>query len=99
MPKSESEIKKEIKEFIERNNGGYSSWYVGISENPRERLFDDHNVDEKNGWIYREASNSEIARRIEKYFIDELGTDGGAGGGDVDAKYVYAYSKKADTNP
>ena len=57
-------------------------------------------MDEKtDAWIYRESSSHIIARKIEAYFIEQLGTDGGTGGGDDDAKYVYAYKKKAHTNP
>ena len=59
-----------------------------------------NDVDEKEDlWIYREAANSEIAREIEEYFIDVLGTDGGEGGGDEDARYVYAYRKNNHTSP
>jgi len=92
--------KKEIiDKFEDYMSKPYSSWYVGISENPRNRLFKDHNVDEKNNrWTYNTASSSTIAREIEKYFLD-LGCDGGPGGGDKDAKAVYAYKKTTNTNP
>ena len=96
MTKSETQIKQEIKEFIKKNEGKYPDWYVGISENPEQRL-EQHGV--KDGYIYRTAESSEIARRIEEYFVEELGTDGGEGGGDEDAKSVYAYKKKTHTDP
>lgn len=100
MTQSEEEIKREIKEYMHNCGGAYSSWYVGISEDPKDRLFNGHNVDkESDYWIYRTATSSEAARRIEQYFVEILGTDGGAGGGDEDAKAVYAYKKNSHTNP
>jgi len=97
---TQSQIQKEIKDYIDQVGGAYSSWYVGISENPRERLFNDHGVIEKTDrWIFRTASSSQIARSIEAYFVDTLGTDGGKGGGDEDARSVYAYKKNSHTTP
>lgn len=98
MADSEVKIKEDIRNYIA--GSGYSSWYVGISEDPRNRLFNEHNVDEKGGgWIFRWATSADVARRIERYFIDILGTDGGPGGGDVDAEAVYGYKKKPHTDP
>lgn len=91
-------IKSEIKAYIDENGGVYKNWYVGIATDPESRLFNDHNVDKKNGWwIYREAENSNIARKIEEYFIEIVGTDGGQGGGDSSTKSVYAYKKTSNT--
>ncbi len=96
MTKSEEQIKSEIKSFINTNGGAYSDWYVGITEVPKRRL-KEHGVTD--AWIYRQANNVEVARKIEKYFVEILGTDGGTGGGDEDAVYVYAYKKKRHTIP
>ena len=97
---SEEQIKKDVKDYIEGNGGKYSSWYVGIADNPRERLFDGHGVKEEGDlWIYRTAESSTEARRIEKYFVEQLGTDGGTGGGDEKTKAVYAYLKNSHTSP
>ncbi|MDZ7775961.1 MAG: hypothetical protein U5L09_10400 [Bacteroidales bacterium] len=97
MAKSKQEIISDIENFI---NGNLTNLYVGISEEPRKRL-EAHgvNLDLANtSWIYREAPNDEIAREVEKYFINK-GTDGGEGGGDEDARYVYAYRKNNQTAP
>lgn len=100
MPYSEEDLKKQINDFITHHGGSYSSWYVGISENPRRRLFQEHNVDEnKDTWIFRQANSHHIARNVERYFVQNLGTDGGTGGGDEDADVVYAYKKNMHTNP
>jgi len=100
MAKSKEVIIKEIKGHIEKSGYPYSSWYVGISEDAKRRLFTDHNVQEKNAWwIYREASSNQVAREIEEYFVKTLRTDGGLGGGGEDADMVYAYKKGPNTNP
>ena len=82
MTKPKETIKSEVKEHIRSCGGKYSEWYVGIASGPRQRLFNDHDVDEKNGsWIFRKCESSDVARDIEEYFINTLGTDGGSGGG------------------
>ena len=100
MAKSEDQIKREIKNYIDEGGGDYPSWYVGISEDPEDRLFNDHGVDrDSDAWIYDWAQTSDAARRIELYFFEILGTAGGPGGGDVDTRAVYAYKKQAHTDP
>lgn len=99
MANTENEIKTEIKEHINKESSNYNKWYVGITNNVERRLFREHQVSKENGWwIYRTATSSDIARSIEKYFLD-LGLDGGGGGGDESAKMVYAYKKTFNTNP
>lgn len=98
MAKDKLTIIKEIKGYILQEDGDFNNWYVGIATSPRERLFTDHNVNEKvSPWIFREAFGSFIARKVEEYFVDTLGTDGGTGGGDATTKYVYAYLKTSST--
>jgi hypothetical protein len=42
----------------------------GVTENAKRRFFRDYHVNEKNdAWIYCAASSSDIARKIELYFI------------------------------
>ena len=101
MATSEADIKKQIKAHIDSEGGAYSTWYVGITDDPPRRL-GEHGVDtgpEKAWWISREASSDTISRNVETYFIDTVGTDGGGGGGDEDSVYVYAYKKTTATNP
>jgi len=100
MAKEKQVIINEVNTHIQKEGSGYKTWYVGISRDPRKRLFNDHNVSEKNSWwIWREATSSTVAREIESYFVDNLGTDGGTGGGDYSSKFVYAYKKASTTNP
>ena len=86
--------------YIQRNGDQPGYWYVGVSKDARNRLFNDHKVSESKGvWIYRTASTSGVARQTEGYFIKTIGTDGGKGGGDTSAKMVYAYKKTSSTLP
>jgi len=41
---SEETLKKNIKKHMDDRGGPYSEWYVGIAEDPKDRLFNDHNV-------------------------------------------------------
>jgi hypothetical protein len=72
MSENEVEIiKSEMKEYVSSWGRKYSEWCVGVTENAKQRLFGDYHVNEKNdAWIYRAASSSDIARKIELYFID-----------------------------
>jgi hypothetical protein len=98
MAKSRERIKQEIKDYIRDCGGAYSDWYVGIASDAKQRLFTDHGVTEKGGvWIYGHCENSEVARDIEDYFVNTLGTKGGPGGGDEDTTFIYAYKTTSDT--
>jgi len=89
--KSVAAIIAEIDDYIRRQGGAYSSWYCGVAADPRDRLFKDHSVDEKNDqWIYDNAGTDTKARQVEKHFLDK-GCKGGGGGGDQTTRYVYAY--------
>lgn len=95
---TKQEIIKDINTYM-ANSKYYSDWYIGIAKNARERLFNDHNVQEKSDlWIYRRANNDTIAREIEKYFLAK-GCKGGDGGGDNATVYVYAYKITSTTRP
>jgi hypothetical protein len=100
MTKTKQNIIDEIKTHIQRCGADYGTWYVGISNSVNDRLFDTHGVKKKqDAWIYRKASSSQIAREIEEHFVNNLGTDGGGGGGDISSNVVYAYKKTSYTNP
>lgn len=97
---SEQQIHNEIMKYIHDDGQNYGSWYVGISSDPRKRLFIDHNVQEKDSWwIYRKAESPQNARNVEEFIINKYKTDGGIGGGDEFTKYVYAYKKIESTKP
>ncbi len=100
MAKIKQEIIDAFKNHIAKGGGGSRAWYVGISKDGRERLFNGHGVrEEGDWWIYRTATSAQVAREIEDYFVTTLGTDGGTGGGDTAADMVYAYKKASHTDP
>lgn len=92
MAQLSAKIIKEIDEYIQKEGSPYGRWYVGIASDPQNRLFQDHNVSKENGWwIYQKASSDTDARAIEKFFLEQKGTQGGPGGGDSSTCFVYAY--------
>jgi len=101
MAYSKDQIIADIKEYISKS--GAQKWnevYVGVSKDAKDRLFNGHSVQEKGDWwIYRQATSSAVARDVEAFFVNTLGSDGGTGGGDQSADYVYAYKKASHTNP
>jgi len=93
-----NQIISEIDAHINKRGGGYSGWYCGVAADPKQRLFNDHNVDkDKGAWIYRDATTDTAARSIEDYFLKK-GCKGGDGGGDHKSKYVYAYKITSSTS-
>jgi len=97
MAKGKAEIIAAIDTHMQKFQYRNSDWYVGIATDPRDRLFNDHNVDEQNGiWIYDLATSAAVARTVEQAYLD-TGHDGGAGGGDERSVYVYAFVKLQGT--
>jgi hypothetical protein len=97
MVKSEKDIILTIDSYMQKFQYRNSDWYVGVATDPRDRLFNGHNVDEHNGiWIFEEASSDSVARSVEKAYLN-TGHDGGSGGGDENSVYVYAYVKLRGT--
>lgn len=92
-------IYDEMIAHIRKEGSSASNWYAGITEDIGDRLFGDHNVPRKDHWfIHRRAESEDDARAIEDA-LHEYGCDGGPGGGDDDAVFVYAYKKTVRTNP
>ena len=99
MGKSKTQIISEIDNHLKKSGKRYySEFYVGISNDARRRLFQEHHVQEKGSWwIYRTANSSVIAREVEQHYID-LGMRGGNGGGDDSAVMVYCYAVSPTTS-
>ena len=97
MAKSKIDIITAIDTYMQKFQYQNSDWYVGIATDPRDRLFNGHNVDAHNGiWISEQATSDSVARSVEQAYLD-TGHDGGAGGGDENSVYVYAYLKLRGT--
>lgn len=100
MYKPTHQIVSELMEYMQKYGGPASVWTVGITGNPQNRLFIDHGVNRQiDPWIYIPTVSAAVARNIESYFVNRLGTDGGTGGGDENSDYVYAYKKGSHTSP
>ncbi len=77
--------------FIRTNKGGYSAYYIGITKDIKARLFGYHKVNKDlNICTCYKANSDKIARDVEQYFLAK-GCDGGTGGGDESATFVYCY--------
>jgi len=99
MTYSAQQIIADINAHMKQCGGTNASWYVGIASDANARLFNDHSVDKvKDSWIFRQATAHQVARTVEKAYLD-AGHDGGPGGGDDDTTYVYAYLKSTRTDP
>ena len=97
MTAKQQEIINAFNAYIHKRGASYSQWYVGVAADPRERLFNDHRVNEQtDSWIYDACSSSNEARAVEQHFIAQ-GTRGGPGGGDASTKSIYAYKIAAHT--
>ena len=96
MPKSYQQIVHEITAHIEGNGGAFDQWYVGVAKEPKARLFQDHQVS-KEAYIIRWAESRDEADRVEAYFVNVKGTQGGPGGGDSESTAVYAYHTSSRT--
>jgi hypothetical protein len=89
--RSTKEIVANLNAYIRQIGGPARTWYVGVAADPRARLFSDHKVDEQSGhWIIDQASSADVAREVEKLYL-EKGYAGGPGGGRGKTVYVYAY--------
>ena len=96
---SVNQVINDFNNYIRQYGGIYSQWYVGVASDPRDRLFSDHNVQERiDAWIYDNCGTDTAARKLEQYFLN-LGCKGGPGGGDYNTKYAYAYKITINTNP
>jgi hypothetical protein len=99
MAKSSEIIVMEILEFIQLEGGHPKAWYVGVTDDPQGRLFDEHQVHYQNdAWIYRTAASEIEAQRVAEYFL-EYGLGGRKECRRPDARVVYAYRKSVSTEP
>lgn len=88
------QIIRDFDEHIRKSyRQSYGEFYIGITSNIEQRLFQEHRVD-RNGqwWIYSPADSEDVARQVERHYLN-FGMQGGTGGGkgDGSANYVYCY--------
>ncbi|MFH1850986.1 MAG: hypothetical protein ABIA75_01435 [Candidatus Neomarinimicrobiota bacterium] len=76
----------------------YSNWYVGITEDINDCLFNGHQLDEYDLHDCDNAGNDVTARAVEKYFLDK-GMKSAGGGEKKSSKFVYIYLQAKHTKP
>ena len=75
----------------------WNTWYVGITDDPSRRLFEEHKASYTKS-IYFSLDSAATARSVERLLIDGYGMDGRPGGGEY-PRFVYAFKKLPDTDP
>ncbi len=88
------EIIKAIDDYIGKCGCHYyKDLYIGITNEPERRLFEEHRVDKEHDfWLYAQCDSEDVSREVEAHYLD-LGMRGGKGGGagDGSSQYVYCY--------
>ena len=99
LSKEAEKVTQEMYDHVQKCGGISSSWYVGLTNDPQRRLFEEHGV-RRNGdaCIFRTFSSNAEARKVENMFIT-LGASGGSGGGDWRSTTVYTYRKTRHSSP
>lgn len=98
MASTEEEIKQKISSHMRKYGGSYLDWYVGITSDPENRLFNDHRVNKsKNSWVFIQT-DEETAKNVGEYFVNYIGTDGKSNGAEH-PNHVYIYKKTWRTKP
>jgi hypothetical protein len=87
-----------MQNYMSKFEGNYSDWYIGITKDLDESLFNVHKVEENGIWISFGADTDEIAKKVEKYFLDK-NTEGNPTELQENTRIVYIYKKNSDTIP
>ncbi len=98
---SVQQIKYEILAYIKEFGGDFNDWYVGISSDPKNTMFQEHRVHKEDDiWLYKQALTFTACKTVQDYFLDILKTDGKAIiNGDEDTDCVYLFKKSTRTTP
>jgi len=94
----DNELIGRILQFMKEKGGLHIGWYVGITNDPERRLYQEHQAS-ADFCMWVNAESKARAERIEKYFLSKIHTDGHEGGGEADSTHVYAFKKSKSTDP
>lgn len=89
---------KRIENYMSKFEGDYSDWYIGITKDLDEELFNLHKFEESGIWISFGADTDEVAKKVETYFLDKK-TEGNPTDLEEDTRIVYVYKKNSNTTP
>ncbi|MDW3094565.1 MAG: hypothetical protein R8G33_02710 [Gammaproteobacteria bacterium] len=98
---SVQQIKYEILAYIKEFGGDFSDWYVGVSADPKNEMFNQHHVDKEDDiWLYKQALTFKACKTVQEYFLEKLNTDGKSViNGTEDTDCVFLYKKSNRTSP
>ncbi len=98
---SVQQIKFEIFQHIKEFGSNFQDWFVGISSDPKHDLFNKHLVDKKEDiWLHKQAVSFAACKNVQKYFLENLKTDGEiVNNGHEDMNCIYLFKKSQNTNP
>ena len=101
MIHSVQQIKFEIFGQIKEFGSQFNEWYVGVSSDPAKALFEEHGVDrETDVWLYKQALTFTACQTVQRYFLQNLKTDGiEVSEANEDTDCVYLYKKSHRTKP
>lgn len=90
---SVQQVKYEFLAYIKEFDPTFSNWCVGISDQPKSALFEQHGVQpDRDPWLYKQLLTNRAARTVYDYFVDHLKTIGAPFGGDSnDFDCVYLF--------
>lgn len=91
MKSDEFQIAQKIIRHIETHGEEFDRWYVGITSDVKLRMFITHNIGDSEVSTYENVKTQQATEEIVKYIVAHYKTQGGFGGGDGSATYVYAY--------
>ena len=84
--------------FMSGQDAPNYAFYAGITSDPMQRLFDEHQLPLTQPHKIVRCENHQEARELEKQ-LHKSGCDGGPGGGDESSEYVYVYLMSPQTCP
>ena len=84
--------------FMSEQDAPNYAFYAGITSDPMQRLFDEHQLPLTQPHKVVRCENHQEARELEKQ-LHKSGCDGGPGGGDESSEYVYVYLMSPQTRP
>jgi hypothetical protein len=98
--KTREQIIHEISTHIAKVGGGYSDWFLSVTDKPKHVLFKIHKLRTTgDAWIARMAKDDLQAWEVEEYFRTVCKTRGQKTASSLDHVYVYAYRMKPHTKP
>ena len=89
---------KRMETYMSKFEGDYPDWYVGVTKDLEDELFELHGVEENGIWISFGADSEEVANKVQKYFLDKK-CEGNPKLVEDDTRIVYAYKKNSKTTP